>query len=101
MNPAIQTENLTFALNRPVLGACPVRREGQIIGIWSQRIGKTTLLKIFGGLERAGNVRSMAKYQGYGKRELSRVLPWSRKRQILFLHGGQIVLMGRASYPAL
>ena len=105
MNPAIQTENLTFAYkDKPVLDGVSLSVErGEMVGFLGPNgSGKTTLLKIFSAVLRGrGNVkvngRSIATY---GKRELSRLFAMvPQESQILFPYTvAEIVLMGRASY---
>jgi iron complex transport system ATP-binding protein len=105
MNPAIQTNNLTFAYkDKPVLdGVSLLVERGEMVGILGPNgSGKTTLLKIFSAvLKGRGEVKvNNRSIETYGKRELSRlfaVVP--QESQILFPYTvAEIVLMGRASY---
>ena len=105
MNPAIQTNNLTFAYkDKPVLDGVSLSVErGEMVGILGPNgSGKTTLLKIFSAVLRGrGNVKVNGRsIETYRKRELSRlfaVVP--QESQILFPYTvAEIVLMGRASY---
>ena len=105
MNPAIQTNNLTFAYkDKPVLDGVSLSVErGEMVGILGPNgSGKTTLLKIFSAvLKGRGEVKvNNRSIETYGKRELSRlfaVVP--QESQILFPYTvAEIVLMGRASY---
>jgi iron complex transport system ATP-binding protein len=105
MNPAIQTDNLTFAYKDiPVLADVSLSVEkGEMLGILgSNGSGKTTLLKIFSAvLTGQGNVKLNGRnIANYGKRELSRlfaVVP--QESQINFPYTvAEIILMGRASY---
>jgi iron complex transport system ATP-binding protein len=105
MNPAIQTNNLTFAYkDKPVLdGVSLLVERGEMVGILGPNgSGKTTLLKIFSAVLRGrGEVKvNNRSIETYGKRELSRlfaVVP--QESQILFPYTvAEIVLMGRASY---
>jgi cobalamin transport system ATP-binding protein len=105
MNPAIRTDNLTFAYkDNPVLDGVSLSIEkGEMVGILGPNgSGKTTLLKIFSAvLMGQGEVKLNGRnIETYGKRELSRlfaVVP--QESQILFPYTvAEIVLMGRASY---
>jgi cobalamin transport system ATP-binding protein len=105
MNPAIQTNNLTFAYkDKPVLdGVSLLVERGEMVGIIGPNgSGKTTLLKIFSAvLKGRGDVKVNGRsIETYRKRELSRlfaVVP--QESQILFPYTvAEIVLMGRASY---
>jgi iron complex transport system ATP-binding protein len=105
MNPAIQTNNLTFAYkDKPVLDGVSLSVErGEMVGILGPNgSGKTTLLKIFSAvLKGRGDVKVNGRsIETYRKRELSRlfaVVP--QESQILFPYTvAEIVLMGRASY---
>ena len=105
MNPAIRTENLTFAYkNKPVLDGVSLSIEsGEMVGILGPNgSGKTTLLKIFSAVLRGrGEVKVNGRsIETYGKRELSRVFAMvPQESQILFPYTvAEIVLMGRASY---
>ena len=105
MNPAIRTENLTFAYkNNPVLdGVSLCIESGEMVGILGPNgSGKTTLLKIFSAVLRGrGEVKVNGRsIETYGKRELSRVFAMvPQESQILFPYTvAEIVLMGRASY---
>src|SRR4030095_14531484 len=105
MNPAIRTENLTFAYkDRPVLDGVSLAVEsGEMVGILGPNgSGKTTLLKIFSAILRGrGEVKVNGRsIETYGKRELSRVFAMvPQESQILFPYTvAEIVLMGRASY---
>jgi cobalamin transport system ATP-binding protein len=105
MNPAIRTENLTFAYkDKSVLHGVSLSVErGEMVGILGPNgSGKTTLLKIFSAVlmgrgEVKVNDRSI---ETYGKRELSRLFAMvPQESQILFPYTvAEIVLMGRASY---
>jgi iron complex transport system ATP-binding protein len=105
MNPAIRTDNLTFAYkDNPVLDGVSLSIEkGEMVGILGPNgSGKTTLLKIFSAvLMGQGEVKLNGRnIETYGKRELSRlfaVVP--QENQIHFPYTvAEIVLMGRASY---
>ena len=105
MNPAIRTDNLSFAYkDKPVLDCISLSVEkGEMVGlIGPNGSGKTTLLKIFSAvLTGRGEVKLNGKnIQTYGKRELSRVFAMvPQESQILFPYTvAEIVLMGRASY---
>jgi iron complex transport system ATP-binding protein len=105
MNPAIRTDNLTFAYrDKPVLNGVSVSIEkGEMVGVLGPNgSGKTTLLKIFSAvLTGRGEVKLNGKdIQTYGKRELSRLFAMvPQESQILFPYTvAEIVLMGRASY---
>jgi iron complex transport system ATP-binding protein len=105
MNPAIQTENLTFAYkDKPVLyGVSLSVDRGEMVGILGPNgSGKTTLLKIFSAVLRGrGEVKLNGRsIKTYGKRELSRLFAMvPQESQILFPYTvAEIVLMGRASY---
>jgi len=105
MNPAIQTENLTFAYkDKPVLDGVSLSVErGEMVGILGPNgSGKTTLLKIFSAVLRGrGEVKVNGRsIKTYGKRELSRLFAMvPQESQILFPYTvAEIVLMGRASY---
>jgi iron complex transport system ATP-binding protein len=105
MNPAIRTENLTFAYkDKPVLDGISLSVEkGEMVGILGPNgSGKTTLLKICSAvLKGRGAVKLNGKnVQTYGKRELSRLFAMvPQDNQILFPYTvAEIVLMGRASY---
>jgi ABC-type cobalamin/Fe3+-siderophores transport system ATPase subunit len=102
MNPAIRTENLTFAYKDSPFGGVSLSVEkGEMVGILGpQRQAKRPLLKIFSAVLRGGErSKSMAEVLNYGKRELSRLLLWCRKRAKSFPYTvAEIVLMGRASY---
>jgi iron complex transport system ATP-binding protein len=105
MNPAIQTDNLTFAYkDKPVLDGVSLSVEkGEMVGVLGPNgSGKTTLLKIFSAVLRGrGEVSLNGKeIQTYGKRELSRLFAMvPQESQILFPYTvAEIVLMGRASY---
>jgi iron complex transport system ATP-binding protein len=105
MNPAIRTDNLTFAYkDRPALDGVSLSVEkGEMVGILGPNgSGKTTLLKIFAAvLTGHGAVKLNGKnIQTYGKRELSRLFAMvPQESQILFPYTvAEIVLMGRASY---
>jgi iron complex transport system ATP-binding protein len=105
MNPAIQTNNLTFAYkDRPVLDGVSLSVErGGMVGILGPNgSGKTTLLKIFSAVLRGrGDVKVNGRsIETYGKRELSRLFAMvPQESQILFPYTvAEIVLMGRASY---
>jgi iron complex transport system ATP-binding protein len=105
MNPALRTENLTFAYkDNSVLDNVALSVEhGEMVGILGPNgSGKTTLLKIFSAvLTGEGEVNVNGRpIETYGKRELSRlfaVVP--QESQVLFPYTvAEIVLMGRASY---
>ena len=105
MNPAIQTNNLTFTYkDRPVLDGVSLSVErGEMVGILGPNgSGKTTLLKIFSAVLRGrGDVKVNGRsIETYGKRELSRLFAMvPQESQILFPYTvAEIVLMGRASY---
>ena len=105
MNPAIQTNNLTFAYkDKPVLDGVSLSVErGEMVGILGPNgSGKTTLLKIFSAvLKGRGDVKvNDRSIETYGKRELSRLFAMvPQESQILFPYTvAEIVLMGRASY---
>ena len=105
MNPAIQTDNLTFAYkDKPVLDGVSLSVEkGEMVGVLGPNgSGKTTLLKIFSAvLKGRGEVKLNGKnIQTYGKRELSRLFAMvPQESQVLFPYTvAEIVLMGRASY---
>jgi len=105
MNPAIRTNNLTFAYkDKPVLDGVSLSVEsGEMVGILGPNgSGKTTLLKVFSAvLTGQGEVKLNGRsIKTYGKRELSRlfaVVP--QENPIHFPYTvAEIVLMGRASY---
>ena len=105
MNPAIRTDNLSFAYkDKPVLDCISLSVEkGEMVGlIGPNGSGKTTLLKIFSAvLTGRGEVKLNGKnIQTYGKRELSRFFAMvPQESQVLFPYTvTEIVLMGRASY---
>jgi iron complex transport system ATP-binding protein len=105
MNPAIRTENLTFAYkDKSVLNGVSLSVErGEMVGVLGPNgSGKTTLLKIFSGVLRGqGEVKLNGRsIETYGKRELSRVFAMvPQESQVLFPYTvAEIVLMGRASY---
>jgi iron complex transport system ATP-binding protein len=105
MNPALRTENLTFAYkDKPVLDGISLSVEkGEMVGIIGPNgSGKTTLLKIFSAvLTGDGAVELNGKnILTYGKRELSRLFAMvPQESQMLFPYTvAEIVLMGRASY---
>ena len=105
MNPAIQTENLTFSYkDKPVLDGVSLSVErGEMVGFLGPNgSGKTTLLKIFSAVLRGrGDVKVNGRsIETYGKRELSRLFAMvPQESQILFPYTvAEIVLMGRASY---
>jgi len=105
MNPAIQTNNLTFAYkDKPVLdGVSLLVERGEMVGILGPNgSGKTTLLKIFSAvLKGRGEVKvNNRSIETYRKRELSRLFAMvPQESQILFPYTvAEIVLMGRASY---
>jgi iron complex transport system ATP-binding protein len=105
MNPAIQTNNLTFAYkDKPVLDGVSLSVErGEMVGILGPNgSGKTTLLKIFSAVLRGrGEVKvNNRSIETFGKRELSRLFAMvPQESQILFPYTvAEIVLMGRASY---
>jgi iron complex transport system ATP-binding protein len=105
MNPAIQTNTLTFAYkDKPVLDGVSLSVErGEMVGILGPNgSGKTTLLKIFSAVLRGrGEVKVNDRgIETYGKRELSRLFAMvPQESQILFPYTvAEIVLMGRASY---
>ena len=96
MNPAIQTNNLTFAYkDKPVLDGVSLSVErGEMVGILGPNgSGKTTLLKIFSAVLRGrGEVKVNGRsIETYGKRELSRLFAMvPQESQILVsLHGGR------------
>ncbi|HEU4344313.1 MAG TPA: ABC transporter ATP-binding protein [Candidatus Binatia bacterium] len=105
MNPAIQTDNLTFAYkDNPVLDGVSLSVEkGEMLGILGPNgSGKTTLLKILSAvLKGDGNVKLNGRNViDYGKRELSRifaVVPQESQFNFPFTVA-EIVLMGRASH---
>jgi iron complex transport system ATP-binding protein len=105
MNPAIRTENLTFAYkDEPVLDRISLSvMKGEMVGILGPNgSGKTTLLKIFSAvLTGRGEVKLNERdIDNYGKRELSRLFAMvPQESQMLFPYTvAEIVLMGRASY---
>ena len=105
MNPAIRTDNLSFAYkDKPVLDGVSLSIEkGEMVGlIGSNGSGKTTLLKIFSAVltGRGGVKLNGENIQTYGKRELSKLFAMvPQENQILFPYTvAEIVLMGRASY---
>jgi iron complex transport system ATP-binding protein len=105
MNPAIRTENLTFAYkDKPVLDRISLSvMKGEMVGILGPNgSGKTTLLKIFSAvLTGRGEVKlNERNIHNYGKRELSRLFAMvPQESQMLFPYTvAEIVLMGRASY---
>jgi iron complex transport system ATP-binding protein len=105
MNPAIQTDNLTFAYkDKPVLNGVSLSVErSEMVGILGPNgSGKTTLLKIFSGVLRGrGKINVNGRnIETYGKRELSRLFAMvPQDNQMLFPYTvAEIVLMGRASY---
>lgn len=105
MNPAIRTENLTFAYkDKPVLDRVSLSVEqGEMVGILGPNgSGKTTLLKIFSAvLTGRGEVKvNGRRIETYGKRELSRLFATvPQESQVLFPYTvAEIVLMGRAGY---
>ena len=105
MNPAIRTENLTFAYkDKSVLDGVSLSIErGEMVGILGPNgSGKTTLLKIFSAVLRGrGEVKLNGRsIETYGKRELSRLFAMvPQESQVLFPYTvAEIVLMGRASY---
>ena len=105
MNPAIQTNNLTFAYkDKPVLDGVSISIEsGEMVGILGPNgSGKTTLLKIFSAvLKGRGEVKLNGKnIQIYGKRELSRLFAMVPQESHIFFPYtvAEIVLMGRASH---
>jgi len=105
MNPAIRTENLTFAYkDKPVLDRISLSvMKGEMVGILGPNgSGKTTLLKIFSAvLTGCGEVKLNERdIHNYGKRELSRLFAMvPQESQMLFPYTvAEIVLMGRASY---
>ena len=90
MNPAIQTNNLTFAYkDKPVLDGVSLSVErGEMVGILGPNgSGKTTLLKIFSAVLRGrGEVKVNGRsIETYGKRELSRLFAMvPQESQIFF-----------------
>jgi iron complex transport system ATP-binding protein len=105
MNPAIQTDNLTFAYRDKLVldGVSFSIEKGEMVGILGPNgSGKTTLLKIFSAvLKGRGEIKLNGKdIRTYGKRELSRLFAMvPQESQILFPYTvAEIVLMGRASY---
>jgi iron complex transport system ATP-binding protein len=105
MNPAIRTENLTFAYKgKPALDSVSLSVEhGEMVGVLGPNgSGKTTLLKIFSAvLTGKGAVKvNGRRIETYGKRELSRLFATvPQESQVLFPYTvAEIVLMGRASY---
>ena len=105
MNPAIRTENLTFAYkDKPALDGVSLSvKSGEMVGILGPNgSGKTTLLKIFSAvLTGRGEVKLNERdIHHYGKRELSRLFAMvPQESQMLFPYTvAEIVLMGRASY---
>jgi iron complex transport system ATP-binding protein len=105
MNPAIRTENLTFAYkDKSVLDGVSLSIErGEMVGVLGPNgSGKTTLLKIFSAVLRGrGEVKLNGRsIETYGKRELSRLFAMvPQESQVLFPYTvAEIVLMGRASY---
>jgi cobalamin transport system ATP-binding protein len=105
MNPAIQTQSLTFAYkDKPVLDDISLSvNKGEMVGlIGPNGSGKTTLLKIFSAvLTGDGEVQLNGRNaQTYGRRELSRLFAMvPQDNQILFPYTvAEIVLMGRACY---
>ena len=105
MNPAIRTENLTFAYkDKSVLDGVSLSIEGgEMVGILGPNgSGKTTLLRIFSAVLRGrGEVKLNGRnIETYGKRELSRLFAMvPQESQVLFPYTvAEIVLMGRASY---
>jgi len=105
MNPAIRTDNLTFAYkDKSVLDGVSLSIErGEMVGILGPNgSGKTTLLKIFSAVLRGrGEVKLNGRsIETYGKRELSRLFAMvPQESQVLFPYTvAEIVLMGRASY---
>ncbi|HWX76204.1 MAG TPA: ABC transporter ATP-binding protein, partial [Candidatus Acidoferrales bacterium] len=78
MNPAIRTDNLTFAYkDKSVLDGVSLSIErGEMVGILGPNgSGKTTLLKIFSAVLRGrGEVNLNGRsIEAFGKRELSRL----------------------------
>jgi iron complex transport system ATP-binding protein len=105
MNPAIRTDNLTFAYKeKSVLDGVSLSIErGEMVGILGPNgSGKTTLLKIFSTVLRGrGEVKLNGRsIETYGKRELSRLFAMvPQESQVLFPYTvAEIVLMARASY---
>jgi iron complex transport system ATP-binding protein len=105
MNPAIETNNLTFAYkDKPILdGVSLLVERGEMIGIIGPNgSGKTTLLKIFSAVLRGQGVVTLhgKAIETYGKRQLSRlaaVVP--QESHVNFPYTvAEIVLMGRASH---
>jgi iron complex transport system ATP-binding protein len=104
MNPAIQTNKLTFAYkDKPVLDGVSLSvGKGQMLGILGPNgSGKTTLLKVFSAvLAGEGDVKLNGRnIAEYGRRELSRIFAVvPQESQINFPYTvAEIVLMGRAT----